>query len=138
VRKDRHGHTPTLIAGYIGAPAPPEHLPADVADVWDELVPVLARANMLDGADMLLLEGLSVQVARARQARAIVDAEGLVCRGDRGNVVHPAVRVERDAWKEAVRIAGLFGMSPADRLRLGLSGLKALSLTEVLSEHLGG
>ena len=40
-----------MLASHVGAPEAPDHLSAEIAAVWDELVPVLARANVLDGAD---------------------------------------------------------------------------------------
>lgn len=57
-------------------------------------------------ATLLALEAMAVQVARARDAQARIDAEGLVVAGSKGEPVpHPALAIERAAQAEIRRIA---------------------------------
>ena len=90
-------------------PRPPQHLPAAAKAVWRGLV-----VGDEGPAELLRLEFVAVQVARAREAQRLVDAEGVVAKGGpKGDVPvpHPAVGVERAAqemvrkWVEGRRVA---------------------------------
>lgn len=72
----------------------PEHLPDDVRAVWVGLV--------ADGYEPRAgFEGYCGQVARMREARRRVSAEGLVVADEKGRPVpHPALELERKAQAE--------------------------------------
>ena len=63
---------------------------------WDLIVPPLERIGLLDGIDAMALEAMCVQYARAKQARRIIDEQGLLTTGSTGQIVeHPALAIER-------------------------------------------
>jgi P27 family predicted phage terminase small subunit len=131
-------------------PQPPGRFDRTQGDVWHELAPILTDAGILDRVDLTLLEAFCVFVARARDAHAMVQDGGYlvypeeVIETSRGTmtkrgapVINPAVRLERESWKEASRLASLFGLSPADRARLGLAAKQGRKLDAELSDALG-
>jgi len=82
----------------------PQHLPADVAAVWDEVIadlttaygPTVAKASA--GPD---LEAYCGQVARLRDAQRRIADEGAIVADPKGTPVpHPAVAIERAAQDE--------------------------------------
>ena len=74
----------------------PEHLPADVAAVWVEIVKALGPRCA--GPD---LEAYAGQVARLRDAQARIAAEGAIIADPKGNPVpHPALAIEKTAQSE--------------------------------------
>lgn len=84
-------------------PEPPEGMPAAIAAVWREIV----ESNDIVGTvDRPALEAYCSLIWRHRQARARVEAEGLVVKDTRGRIVpHPALTVER-ATSEQIRAWG--------------------------------
>lgn len=148
LRADRHGDgTPFALAGKpADPPAPPAHLSELEAEVWGELVPIFHRAGILDGGDLLALEGMIVTVTRARSADALLrelgEAKGpaaaMFVRGDRGYVQHPLVKISRDAWAEARSWFAKFGATPSDRVGLAVGGLQGMTLAAQLEAALAG
>lgn len=127
---------PVLAAGRI-APAAPESLPTAARAVWTTIVPTLDRVGLLDGIDALALEGLCVLVARAREAREILDRDGVLLQHNGRVSVHPAFRVERDAWQAFLRFAEQYALTPVARTRLGLAELQRRSLADELEAQIG-
>lgn len=127
---------PVLIRGR-GMEKPEAMTPRE-NEVWDEVVPQLVQANFVDGADVTMLEALCTNIARAREAREIIQREGMIAY-TRGGMpcVHPAIRVERDAWASALRIGEQFGLTPSARTRLGYQALKGRTLEQDLLDRLG-
>jgi P27 family predicted phage terminase small subunit len=115
---------------------PPERLGDAAAAVWREIVPELVEIGLVRSIDATALEALCDAVAMARTARAMIDAEGFVARGDRGSVVHPAYRVWRDSWTLALKIAGEYGLTAVARIRVGAAVLHQRSLAEELLDAL--
>lgn len=78
--------------------APPEGLPAEAAVVWREIV---ASNDLAGTVDRAALEAFCTLMARLREARRRVDAEGMVVKDPRGRVVpHPALLVERQTAEQ--------------------------------------
>ena len=74
----------------------PKHLPADVADVWVEVVTSVGAHAA--GPD---LEAYAGQVARLRDAQARIASEGLIVSDPKGNPIpHPALAIEKSAQAE--------------------------------------
>jgi phage terminase small subunit len=76
-------------------------------------------------------------VATAREARRQLQGEPLTVLSSRGALaVNPLVRIERDFWLSFSKIASPYGMSPADRARIGLAATKGLTLASELDKRL--
>ena len=54
---------------------PPEHLSEQAGAIWRQVVRSLADARVLDRADAPVIEAFCVQLARMRQAQAILDQD---------------------------------------------------------------
>ena len=99
--------------------AKPPGLPAAAAELWDDLVPILREANVLNRIDRAALEALCLQWARARAARAILAEEGILAVGSTGQLTeHPALSIERNAHSMFLRFASDFGITPVARARI--------------------
>lgn len=104
-------------------PEPPGHLGAVARSFWLEYAPMLVDAGVLRTGDLASLEALCQAYARARLAAALIEEEGPVAKGYRGQPVeHPAVKMERAAAQELREWVKHFGLSPAARTRLGADG----------------
>lgn len=108
------------------------------AQVWDEIVPLLSEANLLDRIDAVALEGLCALVARARHASKMIGEHGYTVKHAKTGIesVSPWVRIERDAWAQAIKLGEHFGLTPVARTRLGLAVLKGRTLLQELTEGL--
>ncbi|MBK9156706.1 MAG: P27 family phage terminase small subunit [Micropruina sp.] len=84
----------------------PDHLPADMRVVWDEL----AAQYVAGGPDF---EAYCGQVARLRSAQHRIADEGLVVADSKGQPVpHPALDIERKAQAEIRAWSGKLRRKP--------------------------
>jgi P27 family predicted phage terminase small subunit len=129
---------PVVVAGgKVDTLDPPTHLTEGQEEVWDEVVPHLGAVGLLDQVDTIMLEALCVNVDRARQAGAIIEKEGTYIKTKRGGwQVHPALRVERDAWEQARKLGEHFALTPVSRTRLGLALYQGKTLKAELESRL--
>ncbi len=57
--------------------------------------------------------------ANYHEARRIVEKEGRTCRGDKGTVFqHPCVGQMNVAWRQILKAAAEFGLTPSSRVEL--------------------
>jgi P27 family predicted phage terminase small subunit len=137
-RPDRHGLTPVLVAGR---PEPGSSAPADLfpeaAELWELIVPPLVEVGLVDRVDAFTLASMCTLGGRVLQARKALLTEPLVVKGDRGLVVSPWLRIERDSIRAFFSMAEHFGLTPVARARLGLAELKRRTLAEELAGALG-
>lgn len=117
----------------------PDYLPAEAVAVWDEIVPALVEVGLARSVDVPALEALTTHVAIARAALAKLTSSGtlsieaFVDYTDKGvPVVSPYHRIYRDSWREALKLAEHYGLTPISRTRLGIAALQQKSLAEEL------
>lgn len=137
------GHRPVPAVVTVGGKTTDldkPRLEEGASDVWDELVPMLSQANLLDRIDAIALEGLCQLIARARHASSMIEKDGYTVVHAKTGVasVSPWVRIERDAWAQAMKLGEHFGLTPVARTRLGLAVLKGRTLQQTLSESING
>jgi P27 family predicted phage terminase small subunit len=89
-------------------PDPPEHLSERSRELWRKLAPAEARSVERRTLFQAGLEALD----RADEARRIIQAEGMISKTTTtGTVhVHPAVKVEREARAQFVRIWNMLNL----------------------------
>lgn len=126
---------PVLIGGR-GVPATPQGLTPAMRAVWRLMIRDLAESGVLDRADAGMVEAAAVFLGRAREARKLLNTEGILAVNSQGRVAHPAIAIERGSWTEFRQIAEHMGLSPAARARLGLSGHKE-TMTGELERQIG-
>lgn len=101
------------------APDPPRHLSAGARAEWRQVVPELHRMGVIARLDGTLLAMYAEAVARWRAAERIVAADGMLLTTQQGNrIQHPAVGVANVARRDAVRIMGELGLTPAARAKM--------------------
>ncbi|MBK9171073.1 MAG: hypothetical protein IPM24_26940 [Bryobacterales bacterium] len=98
----------------ITVPEPPEHLSERSRELWITLAPTEARSLERRTLFLSALEALDT----ADAARHIVQAEGLTSTTASTGVVHlnPAVKVEREARAQFVRIWDMLGLRHNSRI----------------------
>lgn len=121
-RRGEQPPRPPVVVGGRSRPPMPHGLTPRMQTAWRTVVEDLEHASILDRADWAVIEAFSVAVGRAREARAIVNREGILASNSQGRVAHPALGIEERAWKEVRQLAEQLPLSPWGRARLGLKG----------------
>jgi P27 family predicted phage terminase small subunit len=116
---------------------PPVGLAEEAHDMWHVAVDELCSLRTLHASDLPLLEMMVTSAYRHRQARAQIDALGLLVKGQRGPMVNPLLKVERDEAATYLRLAETLGLTPVARLRLGLITLAGASILAGIDAELG-
>ncbi len=117
--------------------AAPESLPAGAHAMWDAAIWELCSLRTLHASDLPLVEMMVTAAYRHAQARAQIDALGILVKGQRGPMLNPLLRVERDEAATYLRLAETLGLTPVARLRLGLITLAGASLLAGIDAELG-
>jgi len=117
---------------------PLPHLPAEVQAVWRELVEPMIGAGILDLVDAPALEAMSRSVARWRMAEAEVDRDGVFwVLGTGHKQAHPGIAVAQKAQAEYRAWCARFGLTPSDRVGLGIAVIRGKSLAQDLADKIG-
>jgi len=114
--------------------SPPESIPAEAQEIWRRACAELEGKGLRE-ADLPLIEMLVVAAYRNRQARALVAKLDLLVKGDKGPVVNPLLKVEKDTAATYLRLAETLGLSPAGRARLGFLHIAGQSLLVDIAER---
>jgi P27 family predicted phage terminase small subunit len=126
-----------VIGGLVDL-EPPDNLPPVVRGVWRELVEPMRGAAVLDRVDSLALEAMARCVVRWREAERVLDAEGLFVASPNGyRVAHPGIAVAQKAQAEYRSWCSRFGLTPSDRVGLGLAVVRGKSLAQDLADKIG-
>jgi P27 family predicted phage terminase small subunit len=114
--------------------APPESIPDDARETWSRACLELTNLGLRE-ADLPLVEMLVIAIHRNRQARAIIAKLDLLVKGDRGPVVNPMLKVEKETAATYLRLCETLGLSPAARARLGLLHVTGQSVLLDIAER---
>lgn len=118
-----HGGVET--SGVIeSAPRPPKHMAGQARKAWVELAAVCADGGILREADLTSLEAMAISLGSVREMQAILDVDGPIIPGRFGPVAHPGVALRDRSLADYARWAARFGLTPSDRVSLGLQVLK--------------
>jgi len=101
---------------------PPKDFTEPMKALWNAVQRALRHQATWQASDVGCLERYVRAVARATAAQAIVAKEGLTATGGRDQpVAHPAVRIARDAERDAAEYARDLLLTPRARHLAGLS-----------------
>ena len=126
------------IVGGLCDLEPPAHLPSAACAVWRELVEPMMGAAVLDRVDSPALEAMTRSVLRWREAELVLDTEGLFVSSPNGyKIAHPAIAVAQKAQAEYRSWCSRFGLTPSDRVGLGLAVVRGKSLAQDLADKIG-
>jgi P27 family predicted phage terminase small subunit len=131
VRPDALGSSPV-----VGI-EPPADLPAGVRKAWREIAAPMADAGLLDRADAPALEAAARCIDRWRRAEDTLDTEGLTIEAHGGVHAHPCVAVAAKAQAEYRAWCARLGLTPVDRVSLGLASLRGQSLAQDIGARIG-
>jgi phage terminase small subunit len=124
-----------MVTPEKSVPVPPEHLHADAAAVWTEVVTAYGEgAEAIVGPD---LDAYCGQVAALREAQARLLSEGLIIADPKGAPLpHPAVAIAKAAQAELRAFAGRFAPPPAPMVRRPGPMLDATEKAVAAAKHL--
>lgn len=112
-----------------GVPMRPKFLKGAAAVEWERVIPELESAGLLSRVDAGVLAGYCQAYAELQWATEKIAKEGRVLvvkqttskgevLGDK-SVIHPAVKIQREAMAQIAKFSSLLGFSPASRPRVG-------------------
>lgn len=116
---------------------PPEDLPEPVRDIWRRAVVELYPRGLKE-ADLEAIRMMCHAAHRHQEAASKVNEYGILVQGDRGPMVNPLIKVEKDMAATYLRIAESYGLTIASRMRLGLMQLTGQSILQGLNADLDG
>lgn len=102
-------------------PTCPDYLAPYAKTVWRRLVPLLDAMGILTRVDRDTMAAYCASVARFKEASEVLNKTGVLVQGQRKGqaVKNPAIQIQRDAIRDIATFSSMFGLSPADRHRLG-------------------
>lgn len=135
------GKRPVKRAAAVGrdrlrAPAPPDWLPDDGKSEWRRVAPLLLAMRVLRDTDLTALAVYCEAYSRYREARRILDLEGLTSDTGMGGIkTHPATTILNAALSQMVRLQAEFGLTPSSRSRVASEAPKEKSEFEKYLER---
>lgn len=115
----------------------PAHLDDEGKEMFLRVVNELSARGLRE-ADLAAVEMLVTAYQRHQEARRWIDKQGILVRGQRGAMVNPLLKIEKDSAATYLRLADAFGLTLASRLRLGLMQLAGESMLSALNADLDG
>lgn len=104
---------------------PRKELPKEVATIYKSITNELKAAKVLNNLDVDLLETTCYAIYRMRQARELINRDGIVIENGNGVVKHPAINIERDYQAIFQNGCIQLGLSPSSRTKLAMIHLEA-------------
>ena len=137
--RDHAGNVRAVARGSSPMPnlAPPDQLPAGVRRAWVEIAEPMAAAGLLEKADAPALEAAARCIDRWRRAEKQLDRDGLTTEAHGGEHAHPCVAVATKAQAEYRAWCARLGLTPVDRVSLGLASLRGQSLAQDIGDRIG-
>jgi len=106
---------------------PPSDFDEAAVSLWNRVLRELRDQGTWQASDIGCLERYVRAVHRAHAAQAIVAREGLTSTGGRDQpIAHPAVRIARDAERDAAEYARDLLLTPRSRRLAGLAETSAM------------
>lgn len=118
-------------------PRMPAYMRPYAKAVWQRLVPLLDSMGVLTSLDRDNLAGYCEAVASFKDATEKMHAGVLVQGRRKGEAVkNPAHQIQRDSARAMQTYSAMFGLSPADRERLGDAATApgSLDIDEILAQ----
>jgi P27 family predicted phage terminase small subunit len=102
---------------------PPVELSPGAQEVWDRLAPDLIDKRVLTAWDVDMFTVFCDAAATYQECRSLLGSEYVAPGSIKGTFVKSAYwRVMRDCVETMIRVGGRFGLNPADRARIDVSG----------------
>jgi P27 family predicted phage terminase small subunit len=122
----------------LDLPQPPEDMPEEGVQLWEDVLPWLVQVNVIQAIDMAAFTQMCRIYSQAEKARKVLDEQGYFALGSGGQLSeHPAVKILQTAQMMFLRHAGEFGMTTMARTRLGLMDVQRRSIAQDMEWTLG-
>lgn len=107
------------VAAGVDAPPPPRHLGQHGREAWTTAY----STGWVMPTDAAIVTLLADALDRRAALLADLATTGMLTTGSTGQLVaHPLVGIVMDTERDITRYASLLGLTPSDRLRLGVEG----------------
>lgn len=122
-REDRHGGGRLAPPPLTVAPKPPTKLGKVAKREWKRVAQLLVDQSVLTDLDLVTLEGYCAAYELARRAEAELttphpetkELPPLTMRTPMGVFPHPAIKIAKGAWADALKFAQQLGLTPVTR-----------------------
>ena len=112
------------------APKPPAWIPGEAKKIWKDLSKKLEPLSLFTEIDYLEMQSICIAAAQLKEAQLVLQDKGLVMEIERhdkdGNYLssyfqqRPEVSIVHKSMQIINALSGKFGLSPADRVGLGV------------------
>jgi len=118
--------------------APPDDIPKEAQELWNEVMPWLTEVNAVQVIDLPSVKSMCIAYAQAERLRKVLDEQGYFTLGSMGQqIVHPAFAAYQNASRLFLGYAQEFGMTTVARTRLGLMDVQKKSIQQEMDWTLG-
>lgn len=105
--------------GLVTDVSPPEWITGPASDMWQRVVPLLLKQQVLQMTDLHNVEVFCAAYGVWRAAKDNVAKNGIVVEGASGGPVkNPALTAMNEAARQMVTFGSMLGLDPASRQRL--------------------
>lgn len=105
---------------YLNDLTPPDWLPENVKQIWNEIAPKLRAAKVLTELDIPALEAGCVAISNYRKLTLEIGSEFTVYSSKGGESLSQKLIAQSMYFKQAMAVFQQFGMSPAARTRIAI------------------
>lgn len=102
-------------------PTPPSHLTQDELACWNEVVALLANANVLNSVDTDAIAVYCTAKVNFLRAKKEMDTLGVIIQSKQGYIKNPASSVLNESVRTMTQFFAQFGMTPSARAALKAS-----------------
>jgi len=129
---------PPLRSGPTANLETPEDFNSDQIRAWKQLVGLLTDLDVLDSADIPMLETAAAMLGRMREARRELLTADMIEITQRGAAVpSPWWKIEREASLQLTKLLAELGLSPSARAKLANGGTRSQKQESTLDDLLG-
>jgi len=117
---------------------PPKDLPSEARELWEQVMPWLVDANVIQLVDLPAVRSMCIHYAQMERARRVLDEDGYFVLGSQGQMVeHPSMRIFNNASDKFLKYAQEFGLTTVARTRMGLMDIQRQSIQSEMNWTLG-
>lgn len=119
-------------------PDPPEDIPREGQELWQQVVPWLVAQNAIQVIDLPAVKSMCIHYAQMEKLRRVLDEDGYFVLGSSGQMTeHPGIRQFNNSSNMFLRYAQEFGLTTIARTRLGLMDVQRKSIASEMEWTLG-
>ena len=97
----------------------PSDIEKEAKEYITDVITMLENNGVMEDVDTAALTMLARNYSMFIKANKTLEKEGLTVTSDRGNIAaHPAIKIAKDAWVQAMKVMAEFGLTAKARTKL--------------------